>query len=375
MNEKQQIDKKREYASWLRELKQRYLHSRLQAALSANSFMLAYYWSIGRDIASKQYQNVYGSRFYKQLSSDLRRELPDVKGFSETNLKYMYYFYSLYSQRIENRPQPVDDFGMPIPLQAAENGMRVIRPHSVDDFTMQNLFSISWYNHRLIIDKCKDVDKAVFFVQKSCEHAWGRDMLLNFLNTDLYEREGKAVSNFARTLPPVESDMAQQMTKDPYNFDFLTLREHYDERELENALVDNVMRFLIELGRGFAFMGRQVRVQVGEEEFFPDLLFYNTRLHAYCVIELKTSKFKPEYLGQLGFYVTAVNHQMRTEQDAPTIGLLICKNKDNVAAQYALEGYSQPLGISEYELSHLMPADFKPSLPTIEEIERELEEG
>ena len=351
-----------EYASWVKELKERYLRIRLQAAMSVNYNMLAFYWSIGGDIATKQYQNTYGSGFYKELSLDLQRELPDVKGLSENNLRYMYKFYMLYAQRIENLPQGAEDYGTPI------------LPRGVEEFTLQELFSISWYHHRLIIDKCKDVDKAIFFVRKSRENAWGRDMLLNFLDTNLYERKGKAVSNFSQTLPPVQSDMAQQITKDPYNFDFLTLREQYDEWELEDALVDNVTRFLMELGRGFAYVGRQIRMQVGTEEIFPDLLFYNTQLHAYCVIELKTGKFQAEYLGQLGLYVSAVNHQMKTEQDAPTIGLLICKSKNNVAAQYALEGYNQPLGISEYELSELMPKDFKPSLPTIEEIEQEFED-
>ncbi len=361
------------YGNWVKELKRRYLHCRLRAAMAVNSNMLAFYWSIGRDIATRQYQNTYGSGFYKQMSQDLKRELPDVKGLSETNLKYMYYFYSLYAQRVENRQHPVDDFGMPILPQGVEDSNIPNRPHPVDDLKMEELFSISWYHHRCIIDKCKNVDKAIFFVRKSRENAWGRDMLLNFLHTDLYEREGKALTNFSNTLPPMQSDLAQQIVKDPYNFDFLTLREKYDERELEDALEDNVTRFLMELGRGFAFMGKQVRMQVGEKEFFPDLLFYNTQIHAYCVVELKITEFKPEYLGQLSFYVSAINHQMKTEYDAPTIGLLICKDKDNVAAQYALEGYNQPLGISQYELEHLMPKDFKPSLPTIEEIERELE--
>ena len=362
-----------DYRAWIKDLKRRYLHSRLQAAMAVNSNMLAYYWSVGRDIAARQYQNTYGSGFFKQMSADMRRELPDVKGLSETNLKYMYYFYSLYSRRVGNRPQAADDFGLPTFQHPVEKSQPTNHPQPADDLTLLDLCGISWEHHRRIIDKCKDVDKAIFFVRKSRENAWGRDVLLNFLGTDLYEREGKAVNNFNRTLPSAQSDLARQIIKDPYNFDFLTLRERYDERELEDALVTNVTRFLMELGRGFAYMGRQLRMRVGEDEFFPDLLFYNTKIHAYCVVELKVTKFSPEYLGQLSFYVSVVNRQMKSEQDAPTIGLLICKDKNNVAAQYALEGYSQPLGVSQYELEHLMPKDFKPSLPTIEEIERELE--
>lgn len=296
-----------DYRKWVVELKRRYVSARLRAAMSATGELLGYYWSVGRDIAAKQYANTYGSAFYRTLSRDLRHELPDVKGLSETNLKYMFYFYSLYSQRIENRPQFADDF------------------------------------------------------------------TLASLSTDLYEREGKAISNFRQTLPVQQSDLAQQITRDPYNFDFLTLTDGFKEKELEDALVANVTRLLLELGTGFAYMGRQIRLQVGSQEIFPDLLFYNTKIHAYCVVELKAGSFKAEYLGQLGLYVSTINHQMKTDNDNPTIGLLICRDKDNVMAQYALESISQPIGISEYQLSQIYPADFKSSLPSIEQIEKELE--
>ena len=199
-------------------------------------------------------------------------------------------------------------------------------------------------------------------------------MLLNFLGTDLYERQAKAITNFSKTLPALQSDLAQQTTKDPYVFNFLTMTEDYNERELEDALVANVTKFLVELGTGFAYMGRQYRMQVGEKEIFIDLLFYNTRIHAYCCIELKTGSFEPAHLGQLGLYVSAVNHQLKTEHDNPTIGLLICKDKDNIEAQYSLEGYNLPLGISQYELTKLIPNEIKSTLPSIEEIESTLEQ-
>lgn len=226
-----------------------------------------------------------------------------------------------------------------------------------------------------IIDKCKNnVDKALFYVRKTLENNWSRDVLVNFLDTDLFERQGKAITNFANTLPSVQGDLAQAITKDPYNFDFLTLREQYDEKELKDALINKVNNFLIELGTGFAYMGREVRITVGEVEKFIDMLFYNTQRHCYVVVEIKTGKFDSSYAGQLGTYVVAINHQMKTENDNPTLELLICKDMDKVEAQYALESTSQPLGISSYELSKLIPEEFKGSLPTIEEIEAELKD-
>lgn len=332
-----------------------------------------FYWKLGRDIKAKQYTNTYGSEFYKNLSLDLKHEMPGVKGFSPTNLKYMSYFYKLYAPLQTNRPQAADDFIDE--LYGADNQQAVgcvrICPQAADDF--KQLFSIPWDHHRRIIDRCKgDMDKALFFVRKTWENNWGRDALLNWLDTDLYERDGKAVTNFQSTLPAVQSDLAQQMTKDPYQFDFLSLREKFDERDIEDELVNNVTRFLLELGKGFSYMGRQFRLEVGQQEFFPDLLFYNAHLHAYVVIELKAQSFHPSFLGQLSFYVSAINHQFKTDIDNPTIGLLICKDKDNVVAKYALDSYKEPMGISEYQLSKLFPKDFKSSMPTIEELEKGL---
>jgi predicted nuclease of restriction endonuclease-like (RecB) superfamily len=337
------------YSNWIAELKQKYLQQRMKAVVAVNSSLLQFYWNLGKDISEKNLDNKYGSQFYKQLSNDLAAQIPNVKGFSPTNLKYTKYFYELYNQQDVNRPQ------------------------AVDDLKMQQIFSIPWGHHRFIIDKCRGNSlKALFFVQQTIEHNWSRNVLLNFLDTDLFERKGKAITNFKQQLPAPQSDLAQELTKDPYNFDFLTLSDDFKEKELENALVDNITRFLMELGTGFSFMGRQYRIKVGESEFFIDLLFYNTRIHAYCVIELKAATFKPEHLGQLSFYVSAVNHELKSEMDNPTIGILICKDKDEIVAKYALDTINSPVGISEYQLSKLYPANFKSSLPTIEEIEREL---
>lgn len=362
-----------DYKDWLVELKERFYSHRLKASCATNSYLLDFYWKLGRDIEAKQYTNTYGSGFYKKLSQDLKNEMPGIKGFSPTNLKYMSYFYKLYAPLFVNRQQPADDFkGKPsetnIP-RATEPSQKSLQ--TTEDFKI--LFSIPWDHHCRILSKCKDdINKALFFVRKAWENNWGRDALLNWLDTDLYERDGKAITNFKSTLPSIQSDLAQQITKDPYQFDFLNLREKFDERDIENELVNNVTRFLLELGKGFSYMGRQFRLEVGQQEFFPDLLFYNAHLHAYVVIELKVQSFHPSFLGQLSFYVTAINHQFKTDIDNPTIGLLICKDKDNVVAKYALETYKEPLGISEYQLSKLFPKDFKSSMPTIEELEKGL---
>lgn len=333
-----------EYKNWISELKTRYQSSQIKAAVKVNSELLKFYWSLGRDIVSKKIESDWGSGFYKKLSFDLSKSIPNVKGFSVTNLKYMKYFYELFQNEVENCPQLVDEFTL-----------------------------IPWGHIRYIIDSCKtDSKKALFFVQKTIENNWSRAVLLNFLDTDLYERQGNAISNFSATLPAIQSELAQQMTKDPYTFDFISISEKYDETELKSALIQNIEKFLLELGKVFAYMGRGFRLQVGSEEKFMDMLFYNVNLRCYVAIEVKVEKFEASHLGQLGLYVSAVNHLLKKEGDNPTIGLLICKSKDDVVAQYSLESSAVPIGISEYDLQKLYPVDFKSSLPSIEEIENEL---
>lgn len=349
----------KDYKQWIGELSSRYRQSQIKAAVKVNSEMLHFYWLLGHDIVERQMENTYGSGFFNSLSADLQRELPDAKGFSPTNIKYFKYFYELYSSLLGNRPQLADELNSEI------------FPQPADD-----LFSIPWDHHRRIIDRCKNnPQKALFFVQKTRQNNWSRAVLLNFLDTDLYEREGKAVTNFKAALPTPNSDLAQQMTKDPYCFDFLTLSQQYSEKELKDALMDNIQKFLLELGNGFAFVGREVRIVVGETEKFIDMLFYNIKLHCYVVLEVKVEKFDFSNVGQLGGYVVAVNHQLKGEGDNPTIGLLICKYKDSVEAQYALESTSQPIGVSAYQLSKLIPEKFKSSLPSIEELESVLIEN
>lgn len=340
-----------QYREWISEVSKRFHQSQIKAAVKVNDEMLRFYWQLGKELHDRKDKFSYGQSFYKTISRDLCRELPDVKSFSETNLRYMQKFAELYSE-ISNLPQVGEDF----------------RSEEIEP-----LFAIPWGHHKIIIDKCNgNPKKALFFVNQVIQNNWSRAVLLNFLDTDLYERQGKAITNFNLTLPAMQSDLAQEITKDPYKFDFITLTQSYNEKELKDALMDNIQKFLLELGNGFAFVGREYRIEIGSTENFIDMLFYHIRLHCYVVVEVKVTEFESSYAGQLGTYVVAVNHQLKTEKDEPTLGLLVCKSKDDIKAQYALEASSQPLGVSAYELSKLIPENFKGSLPSIDEIESEL---
>lgn len=345
-----------EYAEWIQSVGARFKSMQVKAATKVNQEMLRFYWYLGKDMVEMRAESRWGSKFYDSLSKDLVSAMPDQKSFSPRNLRYMTQFYQMYSKIV---PQAVAK------LNNDEVSLQLV----------DKLCSIPWGHHRYIIDKCKgDTEKALFYVRKTIENNWSRAVLLNWLDTDLYERQGKAITNFDKQLPIAQGDLANELTKDPYNFDFLTMTEGYNEKELKDALTDNIVKFLLELGNGFAFVGREYRLEVGKTEQFVDLLFYNIRLHCYVVIEIKTEKFKPTDIGQVGTYVVAVNHILKTEQENPTIGLIICKEKDEVLAQYAVESAGEPIGISEYELSKVYPADFKSSLPTIEEIEQQLKD-
>lgn len=255
-------------------------------------------------------------------------------------------FFEFYKSDNENRQQVVDD--------------------------LEKICSIPWGHHILIMTKCENVTEALFYVRKTLENGWSRAMLLNFLDVNLYKSQGKAITNFDRQLPALQSDLAKEVIKDPYNFDFLTLTEGYREKELEDALTNNITKFLLELGQGFAYIGRQQPIMIGQKEMAMDLLFYHMKLRCYVVIDLKVGEFDTSYTSQIGTYVVAVNHQLKTEMDNPTIGLIICKTKDNVVAEYSLEASSVPIGISEYQLSKVLPKEIESSLPSIEEIEKSL---
>lgn len=348
-----------DYSRWIQELKDRYRCAQIKAATRVNQELLHFYWSVGRDIVARDAENKYGSGFYKNLSQDLKDALPESDGLSPINLFYMRRFYDLYSVVTSNLPQVVEDL------------KDEICPQVVGDF----VFLVPWGHHRIVIDKYyknRDLDAAIFYLKKTVEDGWSRNVLKTFIDSGLHLRQGKAQSSFSRLLPAPNSDLAQEITRDPYIFDFTEMTEPYKERELKKALMDNISRFLLELGSGFAYVGQEYRLKIGHTEKFIDLLFYNIRLHAYCVIEVKTGTFDSGDIGQLGTYMTAVNHLVKTEQDNPTIGLLICKDKDNVLAQYALESSSQPIGVAEFQLTKFIPDEFKSTLPTIEDIETEL---
>lgn len=336
------------FKEWIYVIKQRIKQSQLKAAVRVNTELLLLYWDIGKEIVKRDVESKWGSKIYATLSAELKDSFPGMEGFSVTNLKYMKRYYQFYSDDQEIGQQLVDQ--------------------------LEKIYIIPWGHQILLISKCDSVREALFYVNKTLENGWSRAVLLNFLDSRLYERQGKAITNFSRLLPDTQSDLAKETLKDPYNFDFLSLSEGYRERELEDALTSNITKFLLELGQGFAFVGRQVPIQVGQKEIYLDLLFYHIELRCYVVIELKVCEFDPAFTGQLGVYVAAINHQKKKEIDNETIGLLICKTKDDVMAEYSLEASSQPIGISEYKLKDLLPNDYASSLPTIEEIEESLKD-
>lgn len=352
----------KEYKNWIKTLSSRYRKSQIKAALKVNDEMLHFYYDLGKDIVSLKAESKWGSGFMKNLSSDLKEENPEATCFSPTNLLYMKNFYLLYQSYLENAPQVVEQLPDKVFTQ------------QVAERISADVFSIPWGHHMLLIDKFKEnPQKALFFVHQTVENGWSRDTLLNFIGTDLYERQGKALTNFKNTLPEETSDLAQELTKDPYNFAFTGITTKYNERKLKDALLNNITKFLLELGTGFAYVGKEYRLQIGEKEKFIDLLFYNLSLSCYVVVEVKIGEFDFADVGQLGGYVVSCNHILRKQgRDNPTIGLLICKQKDNLVAQYALESSSQPLGISEYELAKLYPEKVDGTMPTIEEIEQGL---
>lgn len=330
-----------EYKKWIVSLKSKILNSQIRASLKINIELLSLYWELGKELVEKEQYYAWGEMFLAQISRDLKADFPELKGLSAQNLKHIRYWYKFY------------------------------QPHLTTD--MESMIkSIPWGHNQRIMYKCQNVDEALFYVRKTMDNGWSRSVLEHQIESGLFQRQGNAITNFDVRLPEVHSDLAKQTLKDPYHFDFLTLREKYDEKELEQALVDQMTQFLLELGSGFSYLGRQVHIKVGESDFYMDLLFYHVKLHCYVVVELKTEKFKPEFVGKLNFYITAVNKQLKTERDNPTIGILICKDKDNVVAEYALDDVSQPIGIAEYQLNEWLKQEVKRSLPTIEEIEQEL---
>lgn len=365
----------KEYKKWILDLSQRYRRSQIKAAVKVNTVKLLFNWQLGRDIVEMHVEERWGEKVITQLCKDLRQALPGVEGLSRTNIYYCKKFYLLYSQDNEIVPQVVEELEDKLNENASDTILQLKEQFVDNIFVPQvvGLFQIPWSHHRVIMDKVEgDSKKALFFVRKTIEEGWSRGVLATWISTDLYNREGKAITNFRNTLPEPMSDLASEITKDPYNFAFAGIRGKYNERLLKDALLKNITDFLLELGTGFSYVGKEYRLQVGETENFIDLLFFHIPLNCYVVIEVKIDKFTPGDLGQLGTYVVACNHILKQSHHNPTIGLLVCKSKDNLLAQYALESSNQPIGISEFELEKLYPTKVEGMIPSIEELEDKL---
>lgn len=327
------------YAEWLADLKLRIHSARQRAALAVNRELVMLYWQIGRDILSRQAAQGWGAKVIERLAHDLRNAFPEMKGLSRANLLYMRAFAEAWPDEAN---------------------------------VQQAVGHLPWGHNLVLLARLKNADERLAYAQRALEHGWSRNVLTHQIESRLLQREGQAVTNFGARLPAPGSDLAHSTLKDPYLFDFLGIGAEADEREIESALVRHISRFLLELGAGFAFVGRQVPLEVGGDDFFIDLLFYHLRLRCYVVVELKAGAFKPEHTGKLGFYLSAVDAQVKRPEDGPTIGLLLCKTKNRVVAEYALRDSNKPIGVAEYQLIESLPAELQSSLPSIEQIEREL---
>lgn len=337
-----------DYTVLLIQLRDRIRSAQIRAAVSVNRELVALYWDIGRMIADRQQAEGWGKSIVDRLATDLQQELAGVRGFSPQNLWYMRGFYLAWTRDVQDLQQAVGDLdGEHLPRAIAE---------------------IPWGHNIQLITKLKNPAERLWYAQETIENGWSRAVLIHQIESDLYRRQGAAISNFHATLPAPQSDLAHQLLKDPYTLDFLMLSEDAQERELEQALIDRIQKFLLELGMGFAFLGRQYHLEVGGEDYYLDLLFYHTRLHCYVVIDLKVEKFKPEFAGKMQFYLSAVDDQIRHTNDQPTIGLIICKERNRVIAEYALRDMRKPIGVSEYVLTQQLPAELNESLPAVVDV-------
>ena len=374
------------YIQWIADIKQRFRQSQIKAAVRVNTAMLEFYWSMGRDIVELRAESKWGSGFFNQLSLDMRTAFPDETGFSVTNLKYMRRWYAFYRERVTIRHQAGDEFDDALEINSSDELNVAIR-HQVGDelevairqqvadeiegmekghqvggqLEMPEIFGrIPWKHHVHIISKCKSLDEALFYINRVAEEGWSRSRLEHQVAANLFGSQGAAITNFELTLPAPQSQLAKEILKDPYNFGFLAMNEEYEEKDMEDALVDNVTQFLLELGKGFSYVGRQMELQMpGGQTFFPDLLFYHIPQHRYVVIELKVVKYIPEFAGKLNFYVTAVDELLRGENDNPTVGLIICKSTDKTVVEWSLRDINKPLGVSSYQLEEVVERTVK----------------
>jgi predicted nuclease of restriction endonuclease-like (RecB) superfamily len=347
-----------DFSRLLKEVKTRIQQAQARAMLSVNSELIRLYWDVGRTISEKQKSEGWGSSVIPRLAKELSGELSELKGFSERNLGRMIAFYRTYPDVSAILP--------PVVAKLESEG----NSHFATVF-----WGIPWVHHVLLMERIKQQEIRFWYMGQILKNGWSRNILLEMIKSKTHERQGKAVSNFARLLPPPHSDLALQELKDPYVFDFLTLQDTFHERELEVGLLKHLEQFLLELGQGFAFVGRQYYLEIEDNEFYLDLLFYHLKLRCFIVIDLKKGKFKPEYAGKMNFYLNVVDDKLKAKTDAPSIGLILCQDRNQIVAEYALRGVDRPIGISEYELTRALPKSLKSSLPTVEEIESELGES
>ena len=350
-----------DFAGLLADVKGCIQSAQTRAVLAVNAELVRLYWDIGRIIDDRQRREGWGTGVIPRLAKELKNELPEVKGFSERNIGSMIAFARAY-------PEPEAILQQPVAKLPSEP----IVPQPVAQLTDSLLWAVPWAHHVIIMQKVKDLPTRRWYMEQTLANGWSRNVLALQIDGQAHARHGQAVSNFAAQLPAPQSDLARQMLKDPFVFDFLTLTEPFQERELETELIRHLEKFLLELGQGFAFVGRQYRLAVGDEDYYIDLLFYHLGLRAFVVIDLKKGKFRPEYAGKLNFYCNVVNDRLKHPSDAPTIGLILCQTRDRLLAEYSFAGIDKPIGISTYELTRALPAHLKSALPSVEEIEAEL---
>lgn len=367
------------YVSWIEELKSRYQKAQIKAAVKVNSEQLLFYWQLGRDLVIRRAEEQWGTGVVEQVSLDLKAAFPKAKGFSTTNLwnmKKWYVFYSLYMgdeklQQVVGELQNVDN-ETNVKLQQVGAGLQEQIESTGDELAFPLLFSyVPWGHHILIITKCKDIDEALFYIRQTINEGWSRNTLDNCLRADLFHTQGGAISNFTDYLTPAQSRLAQEVTKDTYDFGFLELPKQYDEEDLEDELEKNITRFLLELGTGFAFVGRQKEIIVAGKSRRIDMLFYHIKLRSYVVCELKAKPFEPEFAGKLNFYVNAVDELLKTDDDNPTIGLLICKDKNQTEVKWAFKGISTPIGVASYD--NVRIKQIREALPSEEDLSRQIQ--
>ncbi len=361
------------YINWIGELKSKIRATQLKASLAVNATVIEFYWDLGKMIADKQ--TAWGTKFLEQLSKDLQSEFPEMKGLSTSNLKYCRSFFLFYNNSIGQQSvaqlQSAEVEPTTISQQAVDQ-FKNISPQIEDNLLLNLCKQIPWGHNIQIFTKSNSIEVAQFYIEQTLENGWSRDTMALQIKSQLYERQGKAITNFTYTLPQPQSDLAQQTLKDPYNFDFIAMTKAMKERDLEKQLVQNISKFLLELGKGFAFVAQQYKLEIADNEYYLDLLFYHIKLKCYVVVELKNTKFIPEYTGKMNFYLSAVDTLLKGDEDKPTIGILLCRDKNNLEAEFALRDINKPIGISEFSFTEILPENLKSSLPTIEELEKEL---